>query len=116
MCPKQTFPTPPRTEKGGQRGKKAADTAMKTPVAAALDHLTGPARGTATWLSGAVLDVSLTDTRLIRATESDSEQPIDTVIARLHRSEETYEVEAFEVHPLWVNESAFQRSDWNHAI
>jgi len=76
---------------------------MNKPVTAALNHLTGPARGTATWLSGAVLDVLLTDARLIRIAESDSEQPLDTVIARLHRCEETYEVEAFEAHSLWVN-------------
>jgi len=76
---------------------------MKKPVTAALEHLTGPARGTAAWLSGAVLDVSLTDTHLIRITEPDSEQPVDTVIARLHRSEETYEIEGLEAHLLWVN-------------
>lgn len=74
--------------------------AMKKPVTAAFEHLTGPARGTATWLNGAVLNVSLIDARLIQITEPDSDQPDDSIIARLHRSEESYEIEALEAHPI----------------
>jgi S1-C subfamily serine protease len=83
--------------------KKTVDTATRKTVTAALEHLTGPARGTATWLSGAALDVSLSDNRLVRVTESSGEQPQGDIIARLHRSEESYEIEAPEAHPLWVN-------------
>jgi hypothetical protein len=37
---------------------------------AALEHLTGPARGTVTWLSGSALDVSLSDAGRVRVRES----------------------------------------------
>ena len=84
-------------------GKMTTDTATRETTIAALEHLTGPARGIATWLSGAALDVSLSDGRLVRITESGGEQPKGDVIARLHRSEETYEIEAREAHHLWVN-------------
>ena len=72
-------------------------------VTAALEHLTGTPRGTVTWLSGVALDVSLSDNRRIRIAESAGGQPGADVVARLHRSEETYEIEAFEEQPLWVN-------------
>ena len=44
-------------------------------VTASLEHLTGPARGTASWLSGVALDISLSDSRLIRITEPDDDLP-----------------------------------------
>ena len=72
-------------------------------VTAALEHLTGPLRGTATWLSGAALDVLLSDDRRVRIAESAGGQLGDDAVARLHRSEETYEIEAFVGQPLWVN-------------
>ena len=84
-------------------GKKAVGTATRKAITASLEHLTGPARGTATWLSGAALDVSLSDNRLVQLSESGGEQPDSDIIARLHRSEDTYEIEAVEAHPLWVN-------------
>ena len=84
-------------------GKMTAEPDTRRATIAALEHLTGPARGVATWLSGADLDVSLSDARLIRITESGGEQARDDVVARLHRCEDTYEIEAREAHPLWVN-------------
>ena len=78
-------------------------TDTKRPVTAAIEHLTGPARGTAIWLSGDVLDVALVGARQLRVAESTSVQPEQGVIARLHRSGESYEIQAFEPYPLWVN-------------
>ena len=72
-------------------------------VTAALEHLTGSLRGTATWLSGVALDVSLSDNHRVRVAQSSGGEPADDVVARLHRSEETYEIEALEGHPLWIN-------------
>ena len=79
------------------------NTGTEYPVTAALEYLTGPARGTATWLSGMVLDVSLVDARRIRVAESESAQPDAGVIARLHRDDHSYEIQALEAHPLWIN-------------
>ncbi len=70
---------------------------------ASLEHLTGSARGTATWLSGDVLDVSLSEDRLLGITENGGEKPQGDMVARLHRSGESYEIEAREPHPLWIN-------------
>ena len=95
-------------------GKKTVDTATRKAITAGLEHLTGPARGTATWLNGAALDVSLSDNRLVRITESGGEQPEGDIIARLHRSEETYEIEAREAHPLWVNGERISASRLQH--
>jgi len=91
------------TGNGSRTGKMMMDTATRKTTIASLEHLTGPARGVATWLSGAALDVSLSDGHLVRITESGGDQPKGDVIARLHRCQETYEIEAREAHSLWVN-------------
>jgi len=70
---------------------------------ASLEHLTGPARGTASWLIGIAADVSLDNGHRIRIAEPDSELPQDTVVARLHRSDGSYAIEALNGHALWIN-------------
>ncbi len=71
--------------------------------AAALEHLTGPSRGTVKWLSGSALDISLGPNRLIRISEARPGEPRDDLVARLHRTEDSYEIEALEGRPVWVN-------------
>jgi hypothetical protein len=70
---------------------------------ASLEILTGPARGTASWLSGSALDISLNEEEMIRVAEAGSEPLQDGVVARLHRSGDGYEIEAREQNPLWIN-------------
>jgi S1-C subfamily serine protease len=70
---------------------------------ASLEILTGPARGTASWLSGTALDISLNKEDMIRVAEAGSEPLQDGVVARLHRSGDGYEIEAREQNPLWIN-------------
>jgi S1-C subfamily serine protease len=72
-------------------------------MTAALEYLTGPVRGTATWLNGNTLDVLVSDSRVVRIAESGCEQPAANAVARLHLSGDTYEIEALEGTPLWVN-------------
>ena len=55
--------------------------------AAALEHLTGPSRGTWTWLSESVLDISLSRNRFIRISEAHPGDPRDNLVARLHRAD-----------------------------
>ncbi len=74
-----------------------------SPGTASLEVLTGPARGTASWLSEATLDVSLNEEDMIRIAETGSEPLEDGVVARLHRSGDSYEIEAVGDNPLWVN-------------
>ena len=71
--------------------------------AVALEHLTGPSRGTVTWLSGPALDISLGPNRFIRVSEARPGEPRDGLVARLHRAEDSYEIEALEGWPVWVN-------------
>ncbi len=71
--------------------------------ATALEHLTGPSRGTVTWFSGPTLDISLRPNRFLRVSEARPDEPRDDLVARLHRAEDTYEIEALEGRPVWVN-------------
>jgi S1-C subfamily serine protease len=84
------------TENGNSPDSEASATAS-------LEVLTGPARGTARWLSGSALDISLNDADMIRVSEVGSDPLEDGVVARLHRSGEGYEIEAREQNPLWIN-------------
>ncbi len=70
---------------------------------AALEHLTGPSRGAETWLSASTSDISLSPERFIRVSEARPSEPRDDLVARLHRAEDTYEIEAPEGRAVWVN-------------
>ena len=78
------------------------DAAPLTAVAA-LEHQTGPSRGTVTWLGASTSDITLSRERLIRVSEARPGEPRDDLVARLHRAEDTYEIEAPEGRPVWVN-------------
>ena len=71
--------------------------------ATSLEHLTGPSRGTVTWLSGSTLDLSLRTDLFLGVSEAHPDDPPDDLVARLHRAEDTYEIEALEDRPVWVN-------------
>lgn len=85
------------------REESPVDTAKTDVEAAALEFLTGPARGTATWLGSATLDVSLHGDRLIEINEPGVGRVERDVVARLHRLEDTYEIEARDGGLLWIN-------------
>ena len=69
---------------------------------AVLEHLTGPSRGRVTRLAGLTLDVTLTANRLIQVAEARPGEPRGNLVARLFRSNGSYEIEALEGRPLWV--------------
>ena len=81
-------------------------------VTAALEYLTGPARGTVSRLNGSTLDVSLKEPRLVRLTEAGTGS--DQVIARLHLAGDTYELEAVGETPIWVNGALEQARRLRH--
>jgi len=89
----------------GERAEAMEDELGADPLAgaAALEHLTGPSRGTVTWLSGSALDISLSPNRFLRVSEARPDEPRDDLVARLHRAEDSYEIEALEGRPVWVN-------------
>lgn len=70
---------------------------------ASLEILTGPARGTASWLTESTLEVSLNPDDMIRVAAAGAEPLQDGVVARLHRSGDSYEIEALQDIPLWIN-------------
>ena len=81
-----------------------SDNQAATQIAtASLEHLTGPARGTASWLSGIAVDVSLGKDHMIRVTGPDVGLAQDTIVARLHQSNDGYEIEARNDYPIWIN-------------
>jgi len=82
---------------------KSNDTAKIQATTASLEHLTGPARGTVSWLLGPVLDVSLSKNHVINLTESNDGIAQDGIIARLQHIDDSYYIKACNDYPLWIN-------------
>lgn len=73
---------------------------------AALHHLTGPCRGTMTWLSQPSVNLWVSDGGYVHLYTGETGQSGGTPAARLERPEggnEDYVIAAFEGRPLWVN-------------
>lgn len=79
------------------------DVSAEQPSAFALEHMTGLRRGTAAWLEGATLDVVMDTDRTIRIAETQPGPPPEGLVARLHRSGDSYEIEAKGGPTVWVN-------------
>ncbi len=96
--------------------EKTKNSVESRAIAAAFEHLTGPARGTTTWLnnSASALDVLLSERRRLRVAEADGALPDEVLVARLHRSGESYEIEALEDQPLWINGSRVSVKKLDH--
>ena len=70
---------------------------------ASLEHMTGPARGTVSWLLGPELDVSLSKNEIISISESNADITPEGTIARLRHTGDSYHIEACNNYPLWIN-------------
>ena len=79
------------------------NSAKRENMSAALEILTGPGRGTACWLSGSTLELSIGEERRLEVSEAGSEAQSGDAMARLHRSANSYEIEALGDNPLWIN-------------
>ncbi len=71
------------------------------PPAAALEHLTGPSRGTMTWLAEPEVELTLDARRLYASV--DRARPGEDPVAHLHRDKDGYVIEAIGGHRIWVN-------------
>ena len=69
----------------------------------ALEHMTGPSCGSVTWLNASVLDILLDSGRSIRVSQAEPDETPENLVARLHRAGDTYEIEAPEGRPVWIN-------------
>lgn len=74
-----------------------------TQAVAALEHLTGPSRGTVSWLWQPEIELGLrADGRICMASDKDRRTP--EPVARLKRSDSNhYSIEAIDGLPLWIN-------------
>jgi len=68
-----------------------------------LEILTGPERGTACWLAGGQLDLSVGEGQRLYVSETGREAGPGTVVARLRRADGNYEIQVLGSEPLWVN-------------
>ena len=66
------------------------------PGVATLERLTGPQRGKVTWLASDTIDVFDAGPHSIRVSDARAGEPAPHVLARLHRSGDTYEIEVLE--------------------
>ena len=77
-------------------------------------HQTGPSKGTVSWLKISTLDVFLNPGRLVRVSETHPGETRDGVIARLHRAEGSYEIEALDQGTVLVNGRAITTQRLTH--
>ena len=70
---------------------------------ATLEHLTGPARGTVTWIADDAMDVTTGDTHVLNVFPALAASSEHDLIARFHRAEDSYEIEAMPGKSIWVN-------------
>jgi len=84
------------------------------PLAVALEHMTGPSRGSVTWLNSSTLDVTLDAGCFIHILEAQAGEPRKDLIARLHRVGDSYEIEATAGRSVWVNGSSITASHLKH--
>ncbi len=81
------------------------------PPMVALEHMTGPARGSVSWLGAPTLDITLDAGCYLHVSETAPGPSPEDLVARLHRVDDTYEIEAPEGRSVWVNKKriALQR-------
>lgn len=86
--------------------QETSATNQAAPPVAALEHLTGPMRGTATWIAEKGVNITLNPRRIIDVGPGLVGGDDSELIAHLRRSGETFEIEATGSRPIWVNGQA----------
>ena len=80
-----------------------------SPKVAVLEHLTGPSRGTVSWLGDVELSAVLDESRVLHLVASADQAAKDT-IAYLKRVEGRFEVSAAHNQTIWVNGRQVQKA------
>lgn len=99
---------------GNSETKEVERAAIPRAEAAVLEHLTGPSRGTVTWLGGRALDIALDRNRFLRVWESRPDEAPSDLIARLRRVGDSYDLEAAEGSLVWVNGVRINHRELKH--
>ena len=94
--------------------QETSDTNQATLPVAALEHLTGPMRGTTTWIAEKDINVTLSPRRIIHVGPGLVAGDDSELIAHLRRSGETFEIEATGNRTIWVNGQAISSSLLKH--
>ncbi len=89
-----------------QPSQETSVTNAATSPVAALEHLTGPMRGTTTWIAEKDVSVTLSPRRIVHIGPQLSGGNDGEPIAHFRRSAETFEIEATGECPVWVNGEA----------
>lgn len=79
---------------------------LPEPVAAPVavfKHLTGPSQGTTTWIGDQQLYVTLRQGRILQVSAQQPKDSDGDLVARLQRSNGSFEIEAVEGRRMWVN-------------
>ena len=84
------------------------------PVTLALEHMTGPSRGSISWLNAATLDITLDAGCFVHVSEARAGEPRSDLVARLHRVDGSYEIEAKDKVTVWVNGKRISASRLKH--
>jgi serine protease Do len=79
------------------------DEAANAPASAVLSYTTGPSRGKSTLLNGDAVDVLLADDRRVTVVPAQAGERSENLVARLHQSGTTFELEAAADQPVWIN-------------
>ena len=97
----------------GEPPQSAADLA-ETQSLLALEHLTGPCRGTVTWLWHPQMYLRLGKFGYMHVTNEEPDKIRDTWVARISRTPEGYELSTIRDVPLWVNGNSIEKQLLKH--
>ncbi len=84
------------------------------PPVMALEHLTGPMRGTTTWITNNDISITLSPSRIVHVVPGAVAATDSALIARLRRSGDSFEIEAVDGRPIWVNGQSVQSIRLKH--
>lgn len=79
-------------------------------AAASLEHLTGTARGTVSWLGSGIQEARLTASNAVHIADPADPADHQTLLARLHRLDDGYMAEAADGAVIWVNGKPVDRA------
>lgn len=81
---------------------------------AALEHLTGPSRGSVSWFNEAPVDVMLTSDRHIDVSPSFPGKSKEGLIARIQQTEKGFEIKTVGDRHLWINGKLVEYAKIDH--
>ena len=84
------------------------------PLIGALEHLTGPSRGSMAWCNHAALDVLLTASRHIVVSPTTSDDSREGLVARIRQTEEGFEIDTVGEGRVWINGKPVARARIGH--